>query len=115
MSIGVRMSVKVVCPYCGFGCNLLVDTITKKVRPYRGEPNRGKLCPKGLFALEHVYSKDRLRYPLKREGSDFKRISWERAISEIAEKIREIIENYGPSSIAFIASSKITNEENYLL
>ncbi|AFN04304.1 MULTISPECIES: formate dehydrogenase subunit alpha [Pyrococcus] len=109
------MSVKVVCPYCGFGCNLLVDTITKKVRPYRGEPNRGKLCPKGLFALEHVYSKDRLRYPLKREGSDFKRISWERAISEIAEKIREIIENYGPSSIAFIASSKITNEENYLL
>ncbi|HII60356.1 TPA: formate dehydrogenase subunit alpha [Pyrococcus horikoshii] len=109
------MGVRVVCPYCGFGCNLLIDPKSRRVKPYPGEPNRGKLCPKGLYALEHVFSKDRLKHPLKKEGESFRRISWEKAISEISTKLKEIIEDYGPGSIAFIASSKVTNEENYLI
>ncbi len=52
-----------VCPYCGFGCRLLIDPKTMKVKPHRGEPNRGKLCPKGLHATEFVLSDDRLRRP----------------------------------------------------
>ncbi len=59
----------VVCPYCGFGCRLLVDEKTMKVKPYPGEPNRRKLCPKGLHATEFVRSDGRLRRPLKRVGS----------------------------------------------
>ncbi|CAB49710.1 formate dehydrogenase subunit alpha [Pyrococcus abyssi] len=114
MFIGDRV-IRVVCPYCGFGCNLLIDPKTLKVKPYKGEPNRGKLCPKGLHALEFVLSKDRLRYPLKKVGSDFVRIGWDDAIREIASKLREIKERYGPNAIAFIASSKVSNEENYLL
>ena len=105
----------VVCPYCGFGCRLLVDPGTMKVKPHRGEPNRGKLCPKGLHATEFVLSRDRLKRPLKREGSRTRPISWGQAIEEIAGKLLEIRELYGPDAVAFIASSKVSNEENYLL
>ncbi len=105
----------VVCPYCGFGCRLLVDPGTMKVKPHRGEPNRGKLCPKGLHATEFVLSRDRLKRPLKREGSRTRPISWGQAIEEIAGKLLEIREIYGPDAVAFIASSKVSNEENYLL
>jgi len=65
----------VVCPYCGFGCKLLVDPKTMAVRPHRGQPNRGKLCPKGLHATEFVLSGDRLKRPLKREGFRMRPIS----------------------------------------
>lgn len=105
----------VVCPYCGFGCRLLVDPKTMKVKPYPGEPNKGKLCPKGLYALEFVFSRDRLRRPLKREGQRMRPISWGQAMEEISHKLLEIRELYGPDAVAFIASSKVSNEENYLL
>ncbi|MDK2913676.1 MAG: formate dehydrogenase major subunit [Thermococcaceae archaeon] len=106
---------KVVCPYCGFGCNLLVDPATLKVKPYKGEPNRGKLCPKGLYSTEIVKSKDRLKRPLKRVGSKMVPISWGQAIGEVSNGLLEIRELYGPDAVAFIASSKVSNEENYLL
>ncbi len=106
---------KVVCPYCGFGCNLLIDPKTLRVRPYRGEPNRGKLCPKGLHATEFVTSRDRLKRPLKRVGSAMVPVGWGVAIEEIANRLLEIRELYGPDAVAFLASSKVSNEENYLL
>ena len=105
----------VVCPFCGFGCRLIIDRDGWKVKPYPGEPSRGKLCPKGLYALEFVRSKDRLKRPLKREGSSLRPLSWGQAIGEIARGLLEIRELYGPDAVAFIASSKISNEENYLL
>ncbi|NJE77262.1 formate dehydrogenase subunit alpha [Thermococcus sp. ES12] len=105
----------VVCPYCGFGCRLLVDPRTMRVKPYKGEPNRGKLCPKGLHATEFVLSGDRLKRPLRREGARIRPISWGQAIDEIANRLLEIRELYGPDAVAFIASSKVSNEENYLL
>ncbi|WP_297507187.1 molybdopterin-dependent oxidoreductase, partial [Thermococcus sp.] len=106
---------KVVCPYCGFGCNLLIDPKTLRVKPYRGEPNRGKLCPKGLHATEFVTSRDRLKRPLKKVGSAMVPVSWGVAIEEIANRLLEIRELYGPDAVAFLASSKVSNEENYLL
>ncbi len=103
------------CPFCGFGCRLLVDEKSMRVKPYPGEPNRGKLCPKGLYSLEFVRSPGRLKRPLKRVGSAMVPISWGVAIEEIANRLFEIRELYGPDAVAFIASSKISNEENYLL
>lgn len=105
----------VVCPYCGFGCRLLVDEKTMKVKPYPGEPNRGKLCPKGLYSTEIVLSKDRLKRPLKRIGSAMVPVSWGVAIEEIANRLLEIRGLYGADAVAFLASSKVSNEENYLL
>ncbi|WP_297495141.1 formate dehydrogenase subunit alpha [Thermococcus sp.] len=105
----------VVCPYCGFGCRLLVDEKTMKVKPYPGEPNRGKLCPKGLHSTEFVRSGGRLRRPLKRVGSAMVPVSWGVAIEEISNKLLEIRELYGADAVAFLASSKISNEENYLV
>ena len=105
----------VVCPYCGFGCRLLINPKTMRVIPHKGAPNYGKLCPKGLHAAEFVLSRDRLKRPLKREGSGMRPVSWGRAIEEISSKLLEIRELYGADAVAFLASSKVSNEENYLL
>lgn len=51
--------------------------------------NKGSLCPKGRAAVEHFYSPERLKYPLKREGEEWKRISWEEALDIIISKLNK--------------------------
>jgi anaerobic selenocysteine-containing dehydrogenase len=64
---------------------------------------QGFLCPKGQNLSQYVYSKQRVLYPLKRDGpkgkAKFKRISWEEALNEIAEEIGTRSAAYGTDSI----------------
>jgi anaerobic selenocysteine-containing dehydrogenase len=68
--------------------------------------NRGFICVKGKVYHEFVHHPDRLKYPLKRIGGrgmgTWERITWDQALNEIAEKLTEIKEKYGPESIATI-------------
>ena len=63
-----------------------------KVDGNKNDPNsRGKLCGRGQAALNHQYHPERLLYPLRRVGArgegKWKRISWEEALSELADKL----------------------------
>ena len=51
--------------------------------------SRGRLCVKGQSCSEIVHNKERLKTPLKRDtrNGQFKEISWDGALNEIAEKI----------------------------
>ena len=64
---------------------------------------RGWLCAKVNRYLERVYHPDRLLYPQRRVGpkgsGQFERISWDEAISEIASRWRDIIEQHGAQCI----------------
>jgi len=64
---------------------------------------QGFLCPKGQLLSQYVYSKQRVLYPLKRDGpkgkAKFRRISWEEALNEIAEEIGTRSAAYGTDSI----------------
>jgi formate dehydrogenase len=56
-------------------------------------------CVKGMRQHELYGSPDRLRYPMKRIGKSWKRISWQQAIQEIGEKTRAL-RAVDPDSIA---------------
>ena len=107
------------CPYCGVGCqvNLHVreDFIYKVTGRFDNPVNHGNLCVKGRFGVDFVHASDRLTGPLVRSGSELRPASWDDAMSEVAGRLREIREAYGPDSIGFMVSAKCTNEENYLL
>jgi formate dehydrogenase major subunit len=108
---------KTVCTYCGVGCSFDVWTKDRhilKVAPEHGPANGISTCIKGKFGWGHINSKDRLTSPLIREGDQFRKASWEEALSLIARKLSQIKASTGPDSIAFISSSKCTNEESYL-
>jgi formate dehydrogenase major subunit len=109
---------KTVCTYCGVGCSFDVWTRDRhilKIEPAHGPANGISTCIKGKFAWEFVNSEERLRKPLKREGDTFVEIKWDEAIALIAEKFTKIKKEHGPDALAFIASSKCTNEESYLM
>ncbi|QKQ99077.1 formate dehydrogenase subunit alpha [Metallosphaera tengchongensis] len=110
---------KTVCTYCGVGCSFEVWTKGRKIlkiEPRPESPANGVLtCVKGKFGWDFVNSEDRLRVPLIRDGDKFREATWEEAISLVARKMKEIKEKYGPDSLGFVASDKMSNEEAYLL
>lgn len=66
-------------------------------------------CLKGLSLVQRTYSPTRIKYPLRRVGKrgedQWEQISWDEAITEIAEKLMTIQEKYGPKSLVFDVGS----------
>jgi anaerobic selenocysteine-containing dehydrogenase len=60
----------------------------------------GFLCPRGKASVEWEYSPDRLTYPKKREGKEWRRLSWDEALDLAANELNKIKENYGPETLA---------------
>jgi formate dehydrogenase major subunit len=109
---------KTVCTYCAVGCSFEVWTRDRhilKIEPTHGPANGISTCIKGKFAWGHINAEDRLTTPLKRQGDTFVAISWDEALDLIEQKFTQIKNDHGPDALAFIASSKCTNEESYLM
>ncbi len=109
---------KTVCTYCGVGCSFDVWTRDRKVlkiEPAHGPANGISTCVKGKFAWDFINAPDRLVSPLQRQGDTFVEITWEAALDLIAERFTAIKAEHGPDALAFIASSKCTNEESFLM
>ncbi|WP_019587861.1 formate dehydrogenase subunit alpha [Deinococcus apachensis] len=109
---------KTVCTYCGVGCSFEVWTKERhilKIEPTHGPANGVSTCIKGKFGWDYVNSDKRLTTPLIRENGAFREASWDEAFNLIARRFGEIRAQHGPDALAFIASSKCTNEEAFLM
>ena len=86
-----------------------------KIEPAHGPANGISTCIKGKFAWGISTRDDRLMKPLLREGDTFVEITWDDALDVICERFKAIRKEHGPDALAFIASSKCTNEESFLM
>lgn len=68
-------------------------------------------CQKGIRQAKYMYGKQRVLYPMKRKGArgegKWERISWDRAISEIADKFLQHATESGPESITFAMGTQM--------
>lgn len=110
--------VQTTCPYCGVGCQLELHVQDGRILRSSGvekvSPNDGRLCIKGRFGYDYVHSEERLTKPLIKRNGKFEKVSWEEALTLVAEKFGGIIDKYGNESIAAYSSAKCTNEDNYI-
>ncbi len=111
---------RVICPYCGVGCNIDVAVKDNKIlwalgteENWQNLPNQGMLCVKGRFGLDFVSHPDRLKTPLIRKDGRLVEASWDEALDYAASRLKEVKEKNGPGAIGCFASAKVTNEENY--
>jgi anaerobic selenocysteine-containing dehydrogenase len=97
------------CTICYHSCgmNVLVEGgRIVKIEGLKGHPlNKGQLCPKGEKASELVYHPDRLKFPLKKVNGKWERIPWDKALSEIAEKLKKLKKDYGPEVLSIFSGS----------
>jgi anaerobic selenocysteine-containing dehydrogenase len=97
------------CTLCYHSCGTRVtieDGKAVKVEGLESHPlNKGKLCPKGEAALDHIYDPNRLKHPMKRVKGGWERITWDQALSEIAEKLLKLKKDYGPEALGVFSGS----------
>ena len=98
---------KVLCSSCDIYCQVLAeksDNGSILIKAQDPRPGRANICMKGVHAPEGFDHPDRIRRPLKRVGprgsGNWQTISWDDALDEIADKLKKIISNYGPESLA---------------
>lgn len=85
------------CPLCPTKCGLVAFTYLGELVQVEGNPihpaNKGKMCARGVALKNLLFHPDRVIKPLKRAGERgedrWEKISWERAIREIQEKLFE--------------------------
>ncbi len=109
--------VRTTCPYCGVGCQMWLHVkegrIVKVSAVEGAAPNDGRLCVKGRFGYDFIYSEERLKTPLIRENGQFREASWDEALDLVAAKFKEIIGKHGPDAIAGVSSARSINEDSY--
>ena len=107
-------SVRVVCAHdCPDMCSLIAHVEDGKVVRVQGDPDHpytaGFACGKVNRDADNVNSPDRILTPLKRSGpkgsGQFKPISWDEALDEIATKWKAIIAESGPLALLGYAYS----------
>jgi thiosulfate reductase/polysulfide reductase chain A len=104
----MKNKVRTVCQACQCECGVFVHVENEKVVKIEGDPNhplsKGFICVKGTSYHEFLYHPDRLKYPMKREGTKrngkWVRLSWDEALDEIAKKLSDVREKYCAESIA---------------
>ena len=106
--------VQTTCPYCGVGCGVDVKQQAAggyKVSGTESHPaNQGRLCVKGAALHETLDTSTRLLEP----QVDGETTSWEEALDTTANKLRHIIDTYGPDAVAFYVSGQLLTEDYYV-
>ena len=88
------------CRACISNCGVLVHVKDGRVIKVEGDPidpmSKGRICAKGLAAVQALYNPNRMKYPMKRVGergtNQWERISWKETIDTIADNLTEIYE-----------------------
>src|SRR3990170_3671717 len=66
-------------------------------------------CQKGVAWSQLLHAKERVLYPLKRAGErgqgQWKRVSWDQALTEVADAILDGIQEIGPESIIHVGGA----------
>jgi anaerobic selenocysteine-containing dehydrogenase len=94
----------------------VVDDRIVGVRGRAGDRvNRGRLGPKDLFGWQANAAPDRLRRPLVREGDKLVETDWDTAMGRVVAESKRLLDERGPSAIAFYTSGQLFLEEYYTL
>jgi len=102
-----------VCGECPNGCGTRVRTREGRAVKIEGNPahpgNQGALCTRGQAALQGLYNPDRFRGPQRRRTTNaaagqsvFEPLGWEEAETELAERIRALVEAGNADRIAVV-------------
>ncbi len=113
-------NVRTVCPYCGVGCGMILSVKEGRVVKVAGDKdhpaNFGRLCTKGITCAETLTAPGRLMsaYSRKNRSSEMRRLPIGSAIGEAVIRLKEIIREHGPDSVAFYISGQLSMEAQYL-
>ncbi|WP_273525602.1 molybdopterin-dependent oxidoreductase, partial [Pseudomonas sp.] len=92
------------CHLCEAICGLTIQTEVERILSIKGDPldpfSRGHICPKAVALQDIQHDPDRLRRPMRRQGTQWQAIEWDDAFALVAERLAEIRERHGSNAVA---------------
>ena len=113
-------SIKSVCPYCGVGCGIVLqvqdEQIIKVVGDKEHPSNFGRLCTKGNTCCEILTKTGRMTHALQRTDrkNEPECSNIDGAIQQTADRLQQVIRQYGPQAVSFYISGQMSIEAQYL-
>lgn len=106
-------------PHDCVGTNIYVHTRRQEVMRVVPKDNENInevwLSDRDRFSYEGLTHDDRLYEPMVKVNREWQTIAWSDALDMISEKLTQITEQYGASSIGAVVSPSATTEEYFLL
>ncbi len=105
--------IRTTCPYCGVGCGVRVKPVHEAQSVHGDErhpANFGRLCSKGAALGETLTLEERLLHPM----ADGARVSWDAALTRVADGFRNAIDQHGPDAVALYVSGQLLTEDYYV-
>jgi assimilatory nitrate reductase catalytic subunit len=122
-AMGIRVT-RSVCPYCGVGCGVLIESDGRQITAVRGDPdhpaNLGRLCSKGATLAQTasvpLAQQARLLTPQWRpqRGAAATPIGWRGALDHAAERLADIVQQHGPDALGVYVSGQLLTEDYYV-
>jgi len=92
------------CTLCEATCGVAIDVEGDQVISIRGDEqdpfSKGYICPKATALADLHTDPDRLRHPMIREGTRWRRASWDEAFELVGRKLRATRNAYGKHAVA---------------
>ena len=92
------------CNLCEAICGIEISVEAERRLTIRGDKDdpfsRGYICPKAVALQDFHFDSDRLRHPVRRTRTGWKRIDWAQAFDEVAKNLKRIYAKYGRNSTA---------------
>ena len=120
MPEAAAQNVRSVCPYCGVGCGIVMQVENGRVAKVTGDKNHpanfGRLCSKGFTCAEPLSAPDRLASAFLRNirAEKIQPVPLDEAITQTAERLKNIIAEHGPDAVALYVSGQLSMESQYL-
>src|SRR5215204_2227366 len=115
----VERWVQSACVLCSNGCALDIAVADGRIVGVRGREvdriNHGRLGPKGLYGWQANNSSERLTRPLLRRDGALEEASWDEALDLVASRSRHLLNETGPSALAFYTTGQLFLEDYYTL
>jgi len=106
---GATTFVNSTCSLCPGGCGISVRRVgdrVVKIEGIEGHPvNDGGVCTLGVSGTQLLYGPTRVQTPKKKVKGQWRNISWDAAISQIAEKLSDLRFNGQSHTLACISDS----------
>ncbi len=111
-----------ICNFCSVGCKVNFKKISDDIfyvsnstEEIKDSHNRGYLCTKGRFGHRYLLGKNRITHHSIKQNGLLQNVNRDEALQYVSDKLKTLIKKYGPEAIAVFGSSKLSDEELYLL
>ncbi len=100
----MEKTVHTYCRVCEPNCGIIATVKDGRLVKVQGDPahpvSKGYICRRGRATLDVHLDPDRLDYPLRKKGEEWKRADYNEAVKDIGARIRAIRKKHGDNAVA---------------